>query len=241
VTESTIPRLYPDNLLARHHEAKLAAGRIAPEIAAVRGYLTVTEETILARFHFASAQRRFPGLFIPIYPVVSSVSWASDGTPISEFAIYRPDAPRLQASRQNSGPARYRKYEQAAGARNCLDCLPSRRELLADPAIDLVITEGILKEDAITSAAIRDAVACVVISVEGVFSWRGKNAFGGLEAVADWEKVALNGRRIAIVFDSDAWRNPSVHAALRRLKAFLETRGAIVAVVYLPDLADGTS
>jgi hypothetical protein len=234
--QSSTPRTYPDNLLARHHEAKLAAGRIAPEVASVRGYRSATEKTTLARYHFADYQRRTPGLLIPIFPVVTNTisAAAPGGIQPFEFATYRPDVPRV-----TTGKAK--KYEQAAGSRNCLDCLPSMREMLADPKIPLGITEGVLKEDSLTSAAIREGIAMVFISVQGTWNWRGRNVFDGLTTVADWEQIALNGRRVVLIFDSDAWRNPSVHAALRRLKVFLEVRGAIVAVVYLPDLADGTS
>ncbi len=55
-----------------------------------------------------------------------------------------------------------------------------------------------------------------------------------LTALADWEAIALNDRQVYIVFDSDVMMKPQVHAALARLKTFLEARKAHVALVYLP-------
>jgi hypothetical protein len=98
-----------------------------------------------------------------------------------------------------------------------------------------MVVEGILKSDAVTSAAIREGESVVSVSIQGVWNWRGRNVFEGLTVVADWEAVALNDRFVYLVFDSDAWQNPAVHAALRRLTVFLEARGAIVSIVYLPD------
>src|SRR5262249_32648583 len=46
--------------------------------------------------------------------------------------------------------------------------------------------------------------------------------------------IALNGRQVFIVFDSDAMQKPEVHQALKRLNAFLESRQAQVTVLYLP-------
>jgi hypothetical protein len=45
-------------------------------------------------------------------------------------------------------------------------------------------------------------------------------------ALPDWESIALNNREVFIVFDSDVMQKRAVHAALARLKAFLESRGA---------------
>ena len=84
----------------------------------------------------------------------------------------------------------------------------------------LFITEGIKKGDALAS---RDLCAVALL---GVWNWRGTNTEGGKVALPDWESVALNGRQVYIMFDSDVMVKQSVHAALVRLKAFLETRGA---------------
>ena len=46
-------------------------------------------------------------------------------------------------------------------------------------------------------------------------------------------------RTVNIVFDSDVMTKEKVHAALVRLKGFLESRGASVRVIYLPPWPSG--
>ena len=72
------------------------------------------------------------------------------------------------------------------------------------------------------------------VALLGVWNWRGSNEHGGKTALADWEYITLKGRRVYICFDSDVTTKPEVQAAMARLKAFLEQRGADVSVIYLP-------
>ena len=92
----------------------------------------------------------------------------------------------------------------------------------------LFITAGIPKGD----AAVTIGLCCIALL--GVWNCRGTNDAGGKTALADWESVALNGRIVHIVFDSDVMENRQVHSALARLKAFLESRKATVKLIYLP-------
>jgi len=100
--------------------------------------------------------------------------------------------------------------------------------LISDPSVPLFVTEGPAKADSALSAGL----CCV--SIQGVWNFRGTNDAGGKTALADWESVALNGRRVYLAFDSDAMEKREVHAALARLKAFLESRKAEVRIIYLP-------
>jgi hypothetical protein len=84
--------------------------------------------------------------------------------------------------------------------------------------VPLFVTEGVKKGDALVSQGL------CAIALIGVWNWRGTNEFGGKTALADWEHVALNGRQIYIVFDSDVMLKKEVYSALVRLKAFLESR-----------------
>ena len=97
-----------------------------------------------------------------------------------------------------------------------LDVPPPVRAQLGNPKIPLWITEGISKAD----AAVSQGMCCIALI--GVWNWRGRNDDGGLTALADWELIHLKERDVYLVFDSDVMTKPSVHAALRRLKAFLE-------------------
>jgi hypothetical protein len=115
-----------------------------------------------------------------------------------------------------------------------LDVHPFAREMLGDPSVPLLITEGIKKGDALVSHGL-----CAV-ALLGVWNFRGKNEKGGKVALPEWEYVALNDRRVYIVFDSDVMLKPGVHQALARLKGFMESRAAEIAVIYLPPGTGGT-
>ena len=184
---------------------------IAPDLIAARGYKTVTVKADLERLGFSPKQRIVPALVIPIF------------SPTGEVKLYqaRPDTPRINKGK----PV---KYETPAGSSMTLDVHPSVNGKLSDPNIPLFVTEGIKKGDALASRGL-----CTVALI-GVWNWRGKNAKGGKTALADWEHVALNDRVVYIVFDSDVMEKRAVHAALVRLKSFLESRGAKVEVIYLP-------
>ncbi len=188
--------------LSHHHEKMLLdESVIAPEIAEERGYRTVERKVELKELGFSDAQRNVPGLLIPI--------WA----PAGEIVLYqyRPDEPRIKAGK----PV---KYETMPRSRMTLDVHPSNRDRLHDPAIPLFVTEGVKKGDSIASQGL------CALSLLGVWNWRGTNARSGKVALPEWELVALNDREVYIVFDSDVALKPEVHAAMLRLKNFLEGR-----------------
>jgi Domain of unknown function (DUF3854) len=129
-----------------------------------------------------------------------------------------------------------RKYETRSGSKMLLDVhrrlsLPQGKgkvALIADPAIPLFITEGIPKAD----AAVSIGLCCIALL--GVWNFRGSNAAGGKTALADWESVAGNGRAAYIAYDSDVMEKRDVHSALARIKGLLESRNAVVKLIYLP-------
>ncbi|MDA8027550.1 MAG: DUF927 domain-containing protein [Nitrospiraceae bacterium] len=116
----------------------------------------------------------------------------------------------------------------------CLDVHPRSFSHIGTPAVDLWITEGVRKADSLLSHGTR----CVV-ALSGVWNWRGSNEKGGTTALSDWESIALKGRNVYLVFDSDADRNPKVENARDRLANFLRGRGANVIILYLPDGESG--
>ena len=189
-------------ILSSKHEAMLLAeSGIDPRLVASRGYRTVGTKAELERLGFGRSQRNVPGLLLPIHgPLGGIVSYQ-----------FRPDEPRIKDGR----PV---KYETLVGSRMVLDVHPETRDKLADPSVPLFVTEGIRKGDALVSHGL-----CAVALI-GVWSWRGKNQRGGKTALPEWECIALNGRQVYIVFDSDVMLKPEVHAALARLKSLLEVR-----------------
>src|ERR1700730_11078793 len=199
------------------HQALIAASAISPEIASARGYLSVTSEKELAELGFTKAQR-LPGLVFPVRDVNGNIA----------FYQLRPDKPRLA----KNGKAI--KYEPPYGAGLVVDVPPAARAAIRDPKKPLWITEGARKAD----SAVSRGLCC--ISLNGVYGWRGTNKETGKTVLACWESIALNGRRVHICFDSDVTTKPEVAEALRRLKKFLESKGATVTVITLPAGPDGS-
>lgn len=207
------PLAAPPAPLAAHHRRMLEAeSGIAPAVIAARGYWTATTKRALQDVGFTPVQRRVPALVLPIHGVDGQIRTHQS----------RPDAPRWGRD------GHVIKYETPFHSHMALDVPPSVRRFLGNPHLPLWITEGLKKGDALASHG-----ACA-LAVLGVWNWRGRNADGGLTALADWEAIALNERQVYIVFDSDVMTKPQVHAALARLKTFVEARKARVALVYLP-------
>jgi hypothetical protein len=207
--------LYGDGL-SPNHARLLLGSSIAPHVASLRAYSTVTRLAQLERYGFARSQRIVPTLVIPTYTVHG------------EVGVYqaRPDQPRVKDRRAL-------KYETVAGTQMALDIPRGVKVQLGAPAVPLLITEGARKAD----AAVSIGLCC--IAVLGVWCWRGTNEWGGKTALPDWDAIALKdangvGRPVYLVFDSDVMQKPAVYLALRRLKSFLESRGAVVRVMYLP-------
>jgi Domain of unknown function (DUF3854) len=190
------------NLSPSHEAMLLEESGIDVRFVEQRGCRTVETKAELERLGFGRAQRNVPGLLFPVYG------------PSGAIVLYqfRPDEPRID---KHGKPV---KYETPAGSRMVLDVHPAVRDRLGDPSVPLFVTEGIRKGDALVSRGL-----CAV-ALLGVWNFRGKNEYGGKTALSDWECVALNGRQVYIVFDSDVMLKPEVYAALVRLKSFLESR-----------------
>lgn len=183
---------------------------ISDAVIDARGYRSVTDHKELANLGFTPCQ--VPGLLLPVY--------APDGS--QPYCQYRPDRPRFD----KNGKAI--KYETPKGQGLRLDCLPSCRQKLGDPAVPLFITEGLKKADALASRGV-----CAV-ALMGVHAFKGKNAFGGVTFLADWDYIALSGRVVYIVFDSDVTIKDPVQKALARLNEHLKRKGADIHIIYLP-------
>lgn len=188
-------------LSPEHRRMLLHESRISREVVEARGYRSVDRKAELKKLGFSDSQCNVPGLLMPL--------WG----PTGEIVNYqcRPDQPRIKDGKSI-------KYETPGRSRMALDVHPFARKKLGDPHTPLFVTEGIKKGDALVSRGL-----CAV-SLLGVWNFRGANRHGGKVALPEWEYVALNDRQVYVVFDSDVLLKPQVHAALSRLKAFLEAR-----------------
>ncbi|MHB1927658.1 MAG: DUF927 domain-containing protein [Leptospirillum sp.] len=204
--------LQPAELSAIHQEL-FRSSAINPEIASERGYRTVTDAKILIRLGFTPQQRITPTLLIPLHSVTGEVGNIQS----------RPDAPRFDNVKKKNV-----RYEAPARSKMLLDIHPRSLPHIGNPSIPLWITEGIRKADSLLSAG-----AACVIGLVGIWNWRGTNDAGGSTVLPDWESIALKGRTVYIVFDSDIIK-PKNHPAEDRLAAFLRSRGADVKIVRIP-------
>lgn len=206
--------------LAESHLAMIRASAISEEVAQRRGYRSVTEIPELELLGFSPAQRRVPGLLVPIRNIAGEVV----------LHTYRPDSPREQ---KRDGKVRILKYEFPAGCRMHLDIPAGTAEAVRDITRRLWIVEGSKKADALVS------VGEVVVGLAGVWNWRGSTATGGKATLPDWDSVPVNGREVVVGFDSDLATNRSVAQAADRLAAWLASRGARVTIARIPHGPDG--
>lgn len=205
--------------LSEDHARELAASEITPEVLAARGYRTLygTEEdqAELRGLHVPRwawrEESAWPGLLVPMYRV--------SGEQIG--VQFKPCVPQ-----EFNGKAM--KYASQSGVPNRIDVPPAVAALVQDPTEPLWITEGVKKADALASKG------RPVVTLTGVFNWRSKNG-----TLGDWEDIPLRGRTVVICFDADARENRMVMAAMRRLGAWLESKGA-AKVLYLVVPADVT-
>ena len=225
-SEPSNPHVSPDTLapmvLASIHHAMLTAGSAITEaVISERGYRSIAGAEGMAelkRLGFPAAHARLsPGLLLPLH--------TTDGQ--QPFSIFRPDTPDLDA---NNRP---RKYLFPRGQPMRLDCPPRCRDQLGDPETPLWITEGQKKADALASAG------ATALALLGVWNLKGKNAFGGVTVLADFDAVAWKdatgrGRDVLVVYDADLHTKPQARQALARLTEHLQRRGATVRHVYLP-------
>lgn len=196
-------------LSAEHRRMLLEGSGISPEVAAERGYRTITRRDQLPEF--PDWQRRL-GLYVPMH--------SPDGrTSVPQIRPHRP---------RKKGP----KYESPGGSSPIVDVHPRMLEEVQTGDLDLWITEGVKKADALTSCGLP------TIGLAGVWMWKVRETWADL--LPCFDHVALGGRRVNVAYDSDVMEKEGVQLALERLTEALEARGATVRVVYLPDATDGS-
>lgn len=221
-------------LLSHHKEMLTNGSGIKESVIQQRGYFSITRPEQAQELGFSLQQsyavsEKYPALIIPYFSTAGEIA----------TYVMRPDSPRAIDNKKKrklpdgTYPQKVFKYEMIKGAGNVLDCHPAINGGLQNPDRLLIFTEGAKKADSLIS---REYAA---INVNGVWGWRGTNQRQGKAALAGFDDIALNKRRSILLFDSDVRTNENVKNALRRFKRFLETRGAIVIPVLLPNLGEG--
>jgi hypothetical protein len=218
------------HLLSPAHLKILREGSaIADEVIRTRGYWTATDPAELRDLGFGPQQQRVPSLVLPVLRPDGRTA-LHQIRPDAPWSFDEKDKPRLP---DGTYPQKVVKYVTPKGAHMALDVPPACRPAIGDPAVPLWITEGVKKADSLASAGL-----CAV-GLLGVTCWKGRNERGGSVPLIEWESIALNGRAVRIVFDSDVIRKPEVAREADKLKRFLWNKGASVAIVYLPPAPGG--
>jgi hypothetical protein len=114
-----------DPLLPHHRDQLEHESGISPEVIAESGARSVTESAELRTLGFAEYQRMVPGILFP-YKTLGGLTRYR----------YRPDNPRLN---DRGKPV---KYEAPAGVPLSLYVPPKLLPLMANPKVDMDLTEG---------------------------------------------------------------------------------------------------
>jgi putative DNA primase/helicase len=161
-----------------------------------------------------------------------------DGTR-NGYVRLKPSKPRTAKPLKGEKQGKLIKYEAPVGSKNRLYIPPGTLPKLTDPSAELLVTEGEKK------ALAADQAGYPCLGLSGVWAWMKKRprkngkAVGDRELIDDFEAVALHGRKVTIVFDSDIKENPKIQLAEWCLAEALKSRGAVIKVARLPGLPDG--
>jgi len=214
------PSVEPRTLLDHHRRLLEEASGIDPDVIAERGYWTAMAKDELAEIGFSPSQQRVPALVLPKYSTAG----------VNGLFEIRPDNPRVE---QRGGKARPRKYESPTGSRPMIDVHPRSLPVLGDPSVLLLMGEGIRKGDAAVSVGFHQ------LNLLGVYGWRGTNDQGGKRTLTDFDDIALNDRRLCILYDSDGADDPQVQQGAIRSRDALQRRRAKAFVLFLPPGPNG--
>lgn len=226
---------------------KLQTSHIHPLVASARGYETLTPDTYpdwLTRHNLGNRNTKKgiftrdaingqDALFIPWYsPESVTLAYLNNITPAIDTWQLRPATPRYL-----DGTSKPAKYLSAPGAPTILDLHPSTppQTLKHDT---IIITEGILKADAIITAQLeqnhpttpppagdtiqdRETLNQIItntpgwiptLAIAGVHNWKNN---------PEWNTLNLRDKTILIAFDADTTTNPQVWEAANALFQFL--------------------
>ena len=197
------------------HRDKLASSAIAEDVIAERGYRSAERKVELRDLGFGDSQRRVPALVIPVHPVLGdSFARNPPGRPTDQC---EGKAGQVRSRRARSAWRSTRIRASEASSATRLSALHYRGDSQG----------GFGREP--WALLYRQSSACGIGA--------GLTKKGGRVALADWERVALNDRKVYIAFDSDVMqRQRSRPGAATDWAAFIERNRADVHF-YLSTLA----
>jgi hypothetical protein len=201
-----------DATLADHDAKYLRERAVTAEVAQAAGYWTARKPSEHPEGFFSGAQRRrAPSLIAPhMSPDAVSVGYQKHD---------------LRPGRDRSGDLI--KWTSPKGARLFLGTHPWTVDEVRSGTGRLWLPEGLTRMHALTGLG--EAAA----SYAGCWAWRQDG-----EPLPCFDHVNLDGRLVLDVPDADYRTNENVQRALAERVAFLESRGARVLVVSVPEVND---
>jgi hypothetical protein len=212
--------------LSDAHLGELAGSGISCEVFTAAGVYTETDPARVGKLLNWTGPAKALGPCL-VFPYLDAT-----GRPM-DYHRLKPSAPRASKKKEDNG--KRIKYEGPRGRPNRLYITPRARAALSDPAVALVLTEGEKK------GLSGDSHGYVCLSVPGVWAWQKKRpkdadgkGTGKRELIDDLAAVTWTGRRVYIIFDSDAAMNNNVLKAEQEWAKVLTAAGAVVVVIRLP-------
>lgn len=212
---------------------KLASSGIHPAVAAARRYTRAVpggeRDAVIATGY--TPQSRWGGYHTARKCTDTGsallMPWYRPGTDAPAVIQFRPAEPVMGTDGHRA------KYLQAKGAPTVIDVHPSvPRQWLDDSTVPLLVTEGLLKADAVVSAMVGDLpedaspeevtealrvvpemARVVPVAIYGVTTWKGSG---------EWTHLPPRDRDVYVVFDADVRDNADVARQARRVKEVIE-------------------
>ncbi len=199
------PATPDDATLLNQHALQLKASGLSDEFVKWAGLHSADDKRIAEILNWTQPQGCEGGLVIPYYDVNGEYTG---------YSRVRPNVPRSI----DGG-----KYESPIGASNRAYFPPGFEK----NAKSILITEGEKKALAATQAG----YTC--IGIPGVWNWQVADS-DPRELISDLEDLEWPGRKVYLVFDSDATDKLVIQHAESELAAVLKKKGATVCIVRIP-------
>lgn len=209
--------------LSASHLAELRASGLTDDTIRAAGHYTETVHGIIAKMLGWKSYKGQYGDAL-VFPFFSA-----SGNRLNDYQ-------RLKFSKPRTKDGKLVKYESPLSKPNRPYFPPGIATILADGSQPIYVTEGEKKALKATQEGIP------TIGLVGVDSWAQKRtrdpdgkAVGERKLLPDLAAINWQGRRVFVVFDSDARHNPNVRRAECAFAETLAGKGALVLIVRLPD------
>ena len=216
--------------LSKKHLAELRASGLSDDTILVSGIQSTSDNDrigMILRWRNPYRGQHGGAMEIPFFQI--------DGEKVTGYRRLKFDSPREKGDKKI-------KYESPVGIPSRVYFPPvSMTDAATDASVDLIIVEGekkCLAGDQVVRAAGWNCRVIGLVGVHGFAKKRKKDAdekpVGDRELLPDLEAIQWQGRRVFIIYDSDAITNPHIQYAEYELAHALTARGASVVVVRLP-------